>query len=195
MGSWRSPYRRYAHRWGDRLRWYLFDFPNWEKQRLPAQLRSTLQANLAYFQVTISQYLHQCNQTQYKQSQYKQSDRSQGKTQAIEPTRSTVTSSLHRLRHQAALQNANAEAAAQRLFSEPHHVRGEIEPMMSLMLYIRSLFGSTATLAEHLKDDIEDERFCYVEQLSNAIEKALLNLADVIAKQRHFSRCRRWMTI
>ncbi|WP_193854501.1 FUSC family protein [cf. Phormidesmis sp. LEGE 11477] len=143
-------------------------FPNWEQQRLPAQLESTLQANLAYFQITISQYLHQCQPS------------AESDAKRIDPT---FTSSLHRLRHQAALQNSNAEAAAQRLFSEPRHLQGEIEPVMALLFYTRSLFSSTAMLAEHLKENIDSEAFCYIEPLADALEQALLTVARALGQK------------
>ncbi|WP_319423604.1 FUSC family protein [Pleurocapsa sp. FMAR1] len=129
-------------------------FPSWERQRLPAQLEQTIRANLAYFQVAIDEYLHR-------------EDR-------------TSESSLPRLRHQAALENANAEAAAQRLFSEPRHVRGEIEPVITLMLYIRSLFISVTTLTEHSRKVNGVDRLAEVEQLTEAIEQVLDNLADTL---------------
>ncbi|MGB3299497.1 MAG: FUSC family protein [Phormidesmis sp.] len=134
-------------------------FPIWERRQLPAQLETTLQANLAYFQIAIAQYL---------QKQDPQED-------------PTFAASLNRLRHQAALQNANAEAAAQRLFGEPRHIRGEIEPIMTLMLYIRSLFSSTTILTEHFKRLNSESQLAYIEQLTNAIEQSLLSMASAIA--------------
>lgn len=146
-------------------------FPSWERQQLPAQLEKTIQANLAYFQVTMSQYLHQ-----------PLLEAGQEAEPAAKQTEDPIfASSLYRLRHQAALQNANAEAVAQRLFSEPQHVRGEIEPMMALMLYIRSLYSSIITLTEHLRESSSGAQFSHIEQLSNAIEQALLGLAGAIA--------------
>ena len=141
-------------------------FPSWEQQQLPAQLEMTLRANLAYFQVAIRQYLQQAEQ------------------QIQEPQGLIFARSLDHLRHQAALQNANAEAAAQRLFGEPRHIRGEIEPIMALMLYIRSLFNSTAILIEDLKKISDENQFAHIEQLTNALEQVLLNLADAIAHRQ-----------
>ena len=142
-------------------------FPSWEQQQLPAQLEITLRANLAYFQVAIRQYLQQAEQ------------------QVQEPEEDLIFArSLDRLRHQAALQNANAEAAAQRLFGEPRHIRGEIEPIMTLMFYIRSLFNSTAILIEDLKKNRDENQFAHIEQLTNALEQVLLNLAETIAHRQ-----------
>ncbi len=129
-------------------------FPSWERQRLPTQLEQTIRANLAYFQVAIDEYLH----------------REDG----------AVESSLPRLRHQAALENANAEAAAQRLFSEPRHVRGEIEPVITLMMYTRSLFISVTTLSEHTRKVNGADRLAGVEHLTDAIEQVLDNLAHTL---------------
>ncbi len=101
-------------------------FPLWERQQLPAQLEKTIRANLAYFQQVIANYLH--------------------------PQQGTSADSINTLRHQAALENANATTAAQRLFSEPRHVQGEIEPVMTLMVYIRGFFSSVTALAENLQE-------------------------------------------
>ncbi len=141
-------------------------FPSWERQQLPAQLEQTIRANLAYFQAAIAQYL-------------------EGEDRASEQV---FESTIHRLRHQAALENANAEASAQRLFSEPRHIRGDIEPMMTLMLYVRSLFSAVTALAEHLKGVGGRvggaDRFVEIEQLSEAIAKVLNNLADALNQEQ-----------
>lgn len=133
-------------------------FPSWERQQLPAQLEKTIRANLAYFQQAIAIYLSR----EYE----------------------TFQPSLNQLRHQAALENANAEAAAQRLFSEPRHVQGEIEPVMTLMLYIRSLFSSVTTLTEHLQEFGGTYQFTDIQQLANEIEEVLINLADALHQRQ-----------
>ena len=133
-------------------------FPSWEQQQLPAQLAKTIRANLAYFQIAVDRYLD-----------------------SPDPV---VESSLHLLRHRTSLENANAEAAAQRLFSEPRHIRGEIEPVMTLMLYIRSLFSSVTALIEHSDELNEAPQSGQVKQLAEAVEQVLSNLADVLSQQQ-----------
>lgn len=128
-------------------------FPRWERQQLPAQLEKTIRANLAYFQQVIANYLH---------------------------PEQNVFASINTLRHQAALENANATAAAQRLFSEPRHVQGEIEPVITLILYIRGFFGSVTTLAEHLREFSGEYQFTQLPQLTDTIVQILENLADAI---------------
>ena len=139
-----------------------FLFPSWEWQQLPAQLERTIRANLAYFEIAITQ----------------------PSTKSSKAESETFNRSLHRLRHQAALENANAEAAAQRLFSEPRHVRGEVEPVMALMLYIRSLFSSITTLTEHVTgsngEKQLEEQPDQIRELTQAIEQALNSLADAL---------------
>ncbi len=129
-------------------------FPRWEKQQLPAQIAQTIRANLAYFQIAIDQYLGSSD--------------------------SVIESSLHLLRHRASLENANAEAAAQRLFSEPRHIRGEIEPVMTLMLYVRSLFSSVTALMKHTDRLNKAHQAEQIEPLAKAIEQVLNNLANVL---------------
>ncbi|BBD57979.1 hypothetical protein NIES2109_07470 [Nostoc sp. HK-01] len=128
-------------------------FPRWERQQLPIQLEKTIRANLAYFQQVIANYLH---------------------------PEQNVFAAINTLRHQAALENANATAAAQRLFSEPRHVQGEIEPVMTLIFYIRCLFSSVTTLAEHLREFSGDYQFTELQQLTDSIVQVLENLADAL---------------
>ncbi|MBD2438297.1 FUSC family protein [Nostoc sp. FACHB-110] len=132
-------------------------FPRWERQQLPAQLEKTIRANLVYFQQVIAHYLH--------------------------PEQHGFAT-LNTLRHQAALENANATAAAQRLFSEPRHVQGEIEPVMTLILYIRSFFTSVTTLAEHLPEFSGEYQFTELQPLTDAMIQILENLADSLAQRQ-----------
>ncbi|NMF65243.1 FUSC family protein [Brasilonema octagenarum] len=129
-------------------------FPRWERHQLPAQLEKTIRANLAYFQQVIANYLH--------------------------PHQDASADSINMLRHQAALENVNAAAAAQRLFSEPRHVQGEIEPVMTLMVYIRGFFSSVTTLAEHLREFSGEYQFTELKPLADTIIHILENLADVL---------------
>ncbi|MEH2147211.1 FUSC family protein [Nostoc sp.] len=130
-------------------------FPRWERQQLPAQLEKTIRANLAYFQQVIANYLH--------------------------PEHNAIAD-INTLRHQAALENANANAAAQRLFSEPRHIQGEIEPVMTLMIYIRGFFSSVTTLAEHLREFSGEYQFPEVKRLADTIVQVLENLADALGQ-------------
>lgn len=129
-------------------------FPRWERQQLPAQLEKTIRANLAYFQQVIANYMH--------------------------PEQNASADSINMLRHQAALENANANAAAQRLFSEPRHIQGEIEPVMTLMAYIRGFFSSVTTLAEHLREFSGECQFVELKRLTDTIVQVLENLADAL---------------
>ncbi|MEH1838873.1 MAG: FUSC family protein [Nostoc sp.] len=133
-------------------------FPRWERQQLPAQLEKTIRANLAYFQQVIANYLH--------------------------PEHNAFADSINMLRHQAALENVNANAAAQRLFSEPRHIHGEIEPVMTLMAYIRGFFSSVTTLAEHLREFSGEYQFTELKRLADAIVQVLENLADALGQRQ-----------
>ncbi|MBD2358199.1 FUSC family protein [Tolypothrix sp. FACHB-123] len=132
-------------------------FPSWERQQLPSQLEKTIRANLVYFQQVIANYLN---------------------------SRQAADNSINTLRHQAALENANAEAAAQRLFGEPRHVQGEVEPVMTLMIYIRAFFSSVTTLGEHLREFSGDYQFTELRRLADAIIQVLENLAQALQQQQ-----------
>jgi uncharacterized membrane protein YccC len=108
-------------------------FPRWERQQLPSQLEITIRANLAYFQQVIAMYLH--------------------------PDRSSSVNAIAPLRRQAALENTNLSAAAQRLFSEPRHVQGNVEAITTLIFYIRRFFNSVTALAEH-RHDLQGQYQC-----------------------------------
>src|SRR5919202_3498234 len=129
-------------------------FPSWERQQLPTQLVKTIRANLAYFQQVAASYLN--------------------------PEQEPSTETIRNLRHQAALENANANAAAQRLFSEPRHVRGEVEPIAMLILYIRAFFSSVTTLAEHQQKFSGEYQFADFQRFTDAIVQILENLANVL---------------
>jgi uncharacterized membrane protein YccC len=125
-------------------------FPSWERKQLPAQLSTTIRANLAYFQQVIADYM------------------------SLGEHASTNTIGL--LRHQAALQNANAAAASGRLCSEPRHVRGEVEPIMTLVLYIQGFFSSVTTLAEHRRE-FKGYQFTDIKPFTDITVQVLENLA------------------
>jgi uncharacterized membrane protein YccC len=133
-------------------------FPRWERQQLPAQLEKTIRANLAYFQQVIANYLHS--------------------------EQNAFADSINMLRHQAALENVNANANAQRLFSEPRHVQGEIEPVMTLITYIRGFFSSVTTLAEHLREFSGESQFTELQRLTDTIIQVLENLADALGQKQ-----------
>lgn len=133
-------------------------FPRWERQQLPAQLATTIRANLAYFQQATANYLNL----------------NQGSSADL----------LAGERRQAALENANAAAAAQRLFSEPRHVRGDIEPIATLILYLRRFFNSVTTLAEHRRELRGEYQCPDLKQFADAIVQVQENLADALQQRQ-----------
>jgi uncharacterized membrane protein YccC len=130
-------------------------FPSWEREQLPAQLSTTIRANLVYFQQVIANYL------------------SLGENAS--------TNAIGILRHQAALENINAAAASSRLCSEPRHVRGEVEPIMTLMLYIQSFFSSVTTLAEHRRE-FNEYQFTDIKPFTDISVQVLENLASCLER-------------
>lgn len=129
-------------------------FPSWERQQLPAQLVTTIQANLAYFQQVAASYLNS--------------------------EQESSPETIGNLRHQAALENGNANAAAQRLFSEPRHVRGEVEPLAMLILYIRAFFSSVTTLAEHQRQLSIEYQCADFKQFTDAIVQILEDFTNAL---------------
>ena len=78
------------------------------------------------------------------------------------------------------MENANAAAADQRLFSEPRHFQGEVEPITTLILYIHSFFNSVTTLVEHRRELSLEYQCPDFKQFADAIVRALENLADAL---------------
>jgi hypothetical protein len=91
---------------------------------------------------------------------------------------------LAKERRQAALENANAAAAAQRLFSEPRHVQGDVEPIATLILYIRRFFNSVTTLAEHRRELSGEYQCSDLKQFADAIVQVMENLADALQQRQ-----------
>ncbi|HEY9607724.1 FUSC family protein, partial [Allocoleopsis sp.] len=133
-------------------------FPRWERQQLPAQLATTIRATLAYFQQASANYLN--------------------------PNQDSSAELLAKERRQAALENANAAAAAQRLFSEPRHVQGDVEPIATLILYLRRFFNSVTTLAEHRRELSGEYQCPDLKQFADAIVLVLENLADALQQRQ-----------
>jgi hypothetical protein len=128
-------------------------FPRWERQQLPDQLETTIQSNLAYFQQVIATYLH---------------------------PNGALGDEIATLRRLAALENTNTAAAAQRLFSEPQHIQGDVEPLTTLIFYIRRFFNSVTALAEH-RQELSEAFQCHdFSQFADAIIRALENEAAAL---------------
>lgn len=132
-------------------------FPRWERQQLPAQLETTIRANLAYFQQVSAAYLH--------------------------PDKVVAAAAIVPLRRQAALENTNLTASAQRLFSEPRHVQGDVECITTLIFYIRRFFNSVTALADH-RQDLSGKYQCpEFKQFADMIVQVLENGAAALKQE------------
>lgn len=143
-------------------------FPRWERQQLPAQLETTIRANIAYFQQAILALLRPASPI----------------ANYLNLNQDSSADLLAKERRQAALENANAAAAAQRLFSEPRHVQGDVEAIATLILYIRRLFNSVTTLAEHRRELSGEYQCPDLKQFADAIVQVLENLADALQQRQ-----------
>lgn len=133
-------------------------FPQWERQQLPAQLETTIRANLIYFQQVIAAYLH--------------------------PDKVGAAQSIALPRRQAALENTNLTASAQRLFSEPRNVQGDVESITTLIFYIRRLFNSVTALADH-RQELSGKYQCpEFTQFADMVVQVLENGADSLQQRQ-----------
>jgi uncharacterized membrane protein YccC len=133
-------------------------FPQWERQQLPVQLAATIRANLTYFQQVVAAYLH--------------------------PDKVGSAKSIALPRRQAALENTNLAASAQRLFSEPRNVQGDVESITTLIFYIRRFFNSVTALADHRQELSEKYQCLEFKQFADTIVQVLENGADALQQQQ-----------
>jgi uncharacterized membrane protein YccC len=133
--------------------------PEWERNRLPAQIARTIRANLAYFEQVMELYIR----------------------------RSDTSAEIDRAHRAAELENANASAASQRLLAEPVHQRGDGESWITLVVYLRGLTNSTTTLAEHAREISAGRALPGLSEISAAIVRALEDLAVVLEKGEQLS--------
>jgi uncharacterized membrane protein YccC len=127
-------------------------FPVWERERLPLQLARTLLAIREYFNKATDAYL--------------------GK--------SILPREIERSKRQAALEVANATTAAQRLLSEPAHLRGDVEPTLSAINYARHLFLATGAIDEHFHEFPAGGERKEISGFADAVSGELNNLAHVL---------------
>jgi uncharacterized membrane protein YccC len=127
-------------------------FPIWEREQLPLQLARTLLALKEYFDKVTGVYL--------------------GKE--------LVLREIERTKRQAALEVANATTASQRLLSEPSHLRGEIEPTLTAVNYVRHLFLAVGALDEHAREFPGHGEWKEVRAFAEAVSGHFNNLAQVL---------------
>ena len=133
--------------------------PQWERNRLPAQIARTIRANLACIEQVMELYIR----------------------------RSDTSAQIDRAHRAAELENANASAASQRLLAEPVHQRGDGESWITLVVYLRGLTNSTTTLAEHAREISAGRALPGLCEISTAIVRALEDLAVMIEKGQQLS--------
>jgi uncharacterized membrane protein YccC len=127
-------------------------FPTWEREQLPLQLARTLLALKGYFDLVTDGYLGKGNNFR----------------------------EIERTKRHAALEVANATTASQRLLSEPSHFRGEIEPTLSAVNYVRHLFLAVGALDEHLHEFPGRGERKEVSAFAEAVSWQLQNLAEAL---------------
>jgi len=136
---------------------YLLLWPIREHQRLPNQFAKTIDANCVYFQMVLTRYL---------------GGELEGKP-------------LQKALHKARLENTNAEASFQRLLSEPHkqksnlelaqrsrrsYLRWTVEPLIALLASIHQFNYAVTTLAAHLSDWSGHHQLPGLEKFAQQIE-------------------------
>jgi uncharacterized membrane protein YccC len=131
-------------------------FPSWQRAQLPALAVQLIRSIALYFQQV---------------SKFTRSDHRQ-------------LEEIDRLHLTAELASANAEAALQRLQSDPLRFRHAVQDWTTLLLYLRNLINSISTLAEHSREMDRNEPAAEVSAVTNAISATLENLARAIETEK-----------
>jgi len=142
-------------------------WPSREHQRLPNQFAKTIDASCVYFQMVLTKYL---------------GGELEGK-------------SLQKALHRARLENTNAEASFQRLLSEPHkqksnlelararrrsYLRRTVEPLIALLASTHQFNYAVTTLAAHLSDWSGHHQLPGLEKFAQQIEDLMADLTNSV---------------
>ncbi len=121
-------------------------WPNREHQRLPEQFATTIDANRVYFQVVMAEYLGH------------------------------APGEIRKALHKARVENTNAEASFQRLLSEPHRQKNNLESVISILASIHQFNYAVTTLAAHLSEWSGHHQLPGLEKFAQQIEDLLADL-------------------
>ncbi|BCL79523.1 TIGR01666 family membrane protein [Ktedonobacteria bacterium brp13] len=138
---------------------YLF-WPQWELERMPAQLARTIAANREYFHCVMAVYL--------------------GKVH-------TWDAAIHQASRRAHLENANASAAFQRLLSEPKNKQGDVERFYALVSYNQHFSDRITALAQHILTFDKQQELPGLIAFVQQTEEVLRDLEAAISSGRYLS--------
>ena len=124
-------------------------WPSREHRRLPDQFATTITFNRIYFQRVLAKYLGQ------------------------ESDEKSIQEALNKAR----LENTNAEASFQRLLSEPHQQRNNLEPLIAILSTLHQFNYAVTTLAVHSSEWSGHHQLPGLETFAQQIEDVLADLA------------------
>jgi len=127
-------------------------WPSREHQRLPDQFATTINANRIYFQMVLSKYLG----------------------------RELEEKSLQKALQKARLENTNAEASFQRLLSEPHKQKSNLEPLIATLASIHQFNYAVTTLAANLSEWSGHHQLPSLEKFAQQIEDLMADLTTSV---------------
>lgn len=130
-------------------------WPNWERDRLPSQLATTLQAAATYF----------------------------GDVMAVYQGAKAYDSTIIGRRRQTGLAIGNAQASFQGLLREPKLSKELVEPVMTLLVYVGRFTSAVTVLAEHLESCRSIVPLPALATFDRQISLILEQLADAVAER------------
>ncbi len=130
--------------------------PSWQRTQLPSLVAQLIRCNATYFRRVMDLYL--------------------GRNGELEE--------IDRLHIASELASSNAEAALQRLQSDPARVRRASEEWTTLILYARSLSNSISLLTEHAREFRQTAPLTEVSAVGTAITTSLESLAKALETGR-----------
>ncbi len=158
-GDWEVSLMRIADTWlgaGIALIGAWIVLPSWQRTQLPAFVAQLLRSNARYFRHVIDYYLGGIGEPE----------------------------EIDRLHLGSELASSNAEAALQRLQSDPARVRHQSEEWTTLILYARSLTNSISSLAEHAREFKRPDPPAEIFAVGRAITASLESLATALETKK-----------
>ena len=138
--------------------WLLWERP--ERRVLPEQLAAALRANREHFLRVLAEHL------------------------AAEPSTRPPAESFSEARRKIGLATINAEASFQRLLSEPRRRTEALEPLMTLLAFLRRFASSVIVLSVSPRQPLAAPVRARVQRFSDTASEVLEDLAEAMLRDR-----------
>ena len=94
--------------------------------------------------------------------------------------RESEENSIQKALHRARIENTNAEASFQRLLSEPHNQKSNLEPLIATLSSIHQFNYAVTTLAAHLSEWSGHHQLPGLEKFAQQVEDLMVDLTTSV---------------